>query len=259
MTEDLHPRADELDDLSPLEFVELMHDEDRKAVEAVRPELPNIARAVESVAGRLRSGGHLHYFGAGASGLIAAADAAECPATFGVGAEVVQAHAVPDGGEDDRNAGQEAVREAAIGARDVVLGISASGRTSYVVGALEEATARGALTISLTSNRLSRMSRGVDIAIEIETGPEVISGSTRLKAGTAQKLVLNMLSTAVFTRLGRTHRGRMVGVVASNDKLRERAARILAELSGLSIEDARERLQAAGGDLRAVLAEVRQA
>ena len=141
----------------------------------------------------------------------------------------------------------------------MAVGISASGRTAFVIGALEEATARGALTISLTSNALSRMRRGVDIPIEVETGPEVIAGSTRLKAGTVQKLVLNMLTTAAFTRLGHTRRGRMVGVRASNEKLRQRAARIVAELSGLSIAEARQRLEAAGGDLRAVLAEVKRA
>ena len=259
MSEDLHGRAGELDDMSALDFVSLMHDEDRQALNAMRPQLKNIAHAVEAVTGRLRSGGHLHYFGAGTSGLVAAMDAAECPATFGVAEDVVQAHTVTDGGEDDRLAGQEAAREAALSPRDVAVGISASGRTAFVIGALEEATARGALTISLTSNALSRMRRGVDIAIEVETGPEVIAGSTRLKAGTVQKLVLNMLTTAAFTRLGHTRGGRMVGVRASNEKLRQRAARIVAELSGLSIAEARQRLEAAGGDLRAVLAEVERA
>lgn len=258
MSEEPHPRADELDDMSALEFVTLMHADDRNALDAIGPQLEHIAEAVEAIAGRLRSGGRLHYFGAGTSGLVAAMDAAECPVTFGVADSLVQAHTVADGREDDRAAGRSAVADALIGPRDVAVGVSASGRTAYVLGALEEATARGSLTIAITCNRLSRMNRGVDIAIEVETGPEVIAGSTRLKSGTVQKVVLNMISTAVFTSLGHTHRGRMVGVVASNEKLRDRAARIVADLAGLSIDEARARLEAAGGDMKAVLAEARK-
>jgi N-acetylmuramic acid 6-phosphate etherase len=254
MSENLHPRADELDELSVLEFVTLMHAEDRSAVAAIGPQLDDIARAVEAISGRLGSGGRMHYFGAGTSGLVAAMDAAECPVTFGIPEDAVQAHTVADFGEDDRVAGQEVVAQAGLGSRDVAVGISASGRTRFVLGALEDARSRGALTIALTCNRPSPMGRAADIAIEVETGPEVIAGSTRLKAGTVQKLVLNMLSTAAFTRLGHTRRGRMVGVVPSNEKQRERAARIIADLSGLSIEEARERLDVAGGDIRAALA-----
>jgi N-acetylmuramic acid 6-phosphate etherase len=259
MSEDVHPRADELDSLSTIELVNVMHAEDRGAVEAIQPALESVARAVDAITARMRAGGRLHYFGAGTSGWVAAMDAAECPATFGVAAELVQAHRVADEAEDDRGAGQDSVRAAAIGPGDVAVGISASGRTAFVLGALEEATARGALTVSLTSNARSRMARGVDFAIEVETGPEVIAGSTRLKAGTVQKLVLNMISTAVFTRLGRTHRGRMVGVAASNEKLRERAARIVSDLTGMPIEEARERLRMSGGDIRAVLGEGQRA
>src|SRR5205823_14079173 len=250
----------ERDDMSALDFEILMHDEDRQALDAMRPQLENIARAVEAVTGRLRSGGHLHYFGAGTSGLVAAMDAAECPATFGVAADLVQAHtALEAGQEDDRILGQDAARAAALRPSDAAVGVSASGRTAFVLGALEEATARGTFTIVVTCNPRSRMSRGVDIAIDVETGPEVIAGSTRLKAGTVQKLVLNMLSTAVFTRLGHTHRGRMVGVVAANEKLRGRAARIIADLAGVTVEEAMRRLDDAGGDVRAVLAGVRRA
>ena len=259
MSEDVHPRADELDGLTPLELVTLMHSEDRKAVEAVRPALARVAEAVEPILGRLRGGGRLHYFGAGTSGWVAAMDAAECPATFGVAADLVQAHTVMDQDEDDAAAGQMAARDAGIGTGDIAIGVSASGRTAFVLGALEEAVARGALTVAVTCNPGSTMGRAVDVAIEVETGPEVIAGSTRLKAGTVQKLVLNMLSTSVFTSLGRTHRGRMVGVVATNEKLRERAARIVADISGVSMEEARARLRAAGGDIRAALAEGQRA
>lgn len=258
MSENAHPKADELDDMSALEFVNVMHAEDRAAVQAVGSQLPEIASAVEMITARLRELGRMHYFGAGTSGMVAAMDAAEIPATFGVGEDVVQAHVVRDIREDDRGLGHSAATAAGIGPRDVAVGISASGRTAYVLGALEEATARGALTVAIISNPLSRMGRGVDITIQVETGPEVIAGSTRLKAGTVQKLVLNMLSTAVFTRLGRTYRGRMVGVVASNEKLRARAAKIVSELTGVSIEEARARLVEANGDVRAVLAGVRR-
>ncbi|HEV8597255.1 MAG TPA: N-acetylmuramic acid 6-phosphate etherase [Candidatus Dormibacteraeota bacterium] len=258
MSEDVHPRADELDTLNALELVRLMNAEDASAVRAIEPELGLVARAVEEIAGRLGAGGRLHYFGAGTSGLIARMDAAECPATFGVAADLVQAHAgEAPADEDDADLGGTAVRRAGTRAGDVAVGISASGRTAYVLGALHQAAQIGALRVAITCNPGSPLGRAADIAIEIATGPEVIAGSTRLKAGTVQKLVLNMLSTAVFTRLGRTHRGRMVGLVAANDKLRERAARIVADLAGLSPEDARRRLDEAGGDIRAALEAVR--
>ena len=258
MSEELHPRADELDELSPYELVALMHAEDHNAVSAIAPELERISEAVEAIADRIRAGGRLHYFGAGTSGLIAAMDASECPATFGVDPDLVQAHTAdePDE-EDDRGLGQSAASAARVSPRDAAVGISASGRTAFVIGALEEATARRALTVAVTCNRLSRMGRGVDIAIEVETGPEVIAGSTRLKSGTVQKLVLNMLSTGVFTRLAHTHRGRMVGVVASNQKLRARAARVVADLAGVSTGDAERVLTEAGGSAKLAIVMLR--
>ncbi|HEY3085503.1 MAG TPA: N-acetylmuramic acid 6-phosphate etherase [Candidatus Dormibacteraeota bacterium] len=258
MSENVHPRADELDTLSALDFVRLMNAEDASAVRAIEPQLALVARAVEQVAERLRAGGSLHYFGAGTSGLIARLDAAECPSTFGVAAGTVQAHVAEEAAdEDDAELGRKEARRAGLRSGDVVVGISASGRTPYVLGALEQATASGALRLALTCNPGSPLGRAADIPIEVASGPEVIAGSTRLKAGTVQKLVLNMLSTAVFTRLGLTHRGRMVGVVAANEKLRERAARIVADLAGVSLEEARRRLDQAAGDIRAALAAVR--
>lgn len=253
MSESLHPRADELDELSALEFLEVMHAEDAVAVAALRPQLPNIARAVEKIAERLQAGGRLHYFGVGSSGLIAELDAAECPATFGVANDVVQAHSALEPQEDDRELGHQAARGVRLGPKDSVVGLSASGRSAYVLGALEHARDIGSLRVAITSHPGSPAAGLAEIAIEVASGPEVIAGSTRLKAGTVQKLVLNMLSTAVFTRLGRTHRGRMVGVVASNEKLRARAARIVADLSGVSFDEARRRLDESGGDVRAAL------
>jgi N-acetylmuramic acid 6-phosphate etherase len=260
LSENVHSRADELDDLGALDFVRLMHAEDVNAVAAIESHLGEVARAVEQIADRVRGGGRLHYFGAGTSGLVARLDAAECPATFGVDADVVQAHAADEpADEDDIELGRRSARRAGLGAGDVALGISASGRTSYVLGALEQARASGALRIAVSCNPGSPLGRAADIAIEVETGPEVIAGSTRLKAGTVQKLVLNMLSTAVFTRLGRTHRGRMVGVVPGNAKLRERAAGIVADLAGISLEEARRRLDEAHWDMRSALSERKRA
>ena len=260
MSENPHPRADELDDLSASDFVELMHLEDLEAVTAMREQLPNVARAVELITDRLRTGGRLRYFGAGTSGLIARLDAAECPATFGVDADLVQAFVVEEAAEeDDRELGRAAALRAGLASGDVAVGVSASGQTPYVLGAFQVAGGAGSLRVALTCRPGSALGRAADVAIEVETGPEVIAGSTRLKAGTVQKLVLNMLSTAVFTRLGRTHRGRMVGVVAGNEKLRNRAARIIADLAGVSLDEARARLEESGGDVRAALGAARKA
>lgn len=258
MSENLHPRADELDDMSALEFVGLMHAEDVAAVNAIMPGLGDIARAVEAVTDRLGSGGRLHYFGAGTSGLIAALDAAECPATFGVAGDRVRAHTVEDAQEDDRDLGGETARRLALGPSDVAVGISASGRTAFVIGALQRAAVDGALRIAITCKPGSPLGQAADIAIEVDKGPEVIAGSTRLKAGTVQKVILNMLSTAVFTRLAHTHRGRMVGVVASNDKQRARAAGVVADLGGATREEAVRALEAAGGNVKVAIVMLRR-
>lgn len=285
MSESAHPRADELDSLSTIELVELMHAEDARALEAIDPQLAQIARAIDGIAERLRHGGHLHYFGAGTSGRIAALDAAECPATFGIPAGLVQAH---EGGddeqEDDGDRGRDHAQRAGLGPGDVALGISASGTTAYVLSAIGAVRSAGAMVVALTCTPGSPLGQAADIAIEIETGPEVIAGSTRLKAGTVQKVTLNMVSTGVFTRLGHTYRGRMVNVVVTNDKRRARAERLVAELGrtsveaaaqalteaggsakaailmlrrGLSAPDAKQRLDAAGGNLKETLTEVR--
>ena len=286
MSESVHPRADDLGRLSTGELLAVMQAEDRAAVEAVREHLDRVAEAVDAIAARLRAGGHLHYFGAGTSGRLAALDAAECAPTFGLEPGVVVAHDAGDGeAEDDRRRGAEEARAAGLREGDAVVGISASGRTGYVLAAVAEARAAGSLVVGLSCAPGSSLGAAADIAVEVETGPEVIAGSTRLKAGTVQKVVLNMLSTGVFTRLGHTYRGRMVDVVASNEKLRARAAGIVADLtgapgadvrralaesggsaklavlmlrSGLAAGEARSRLFSAGGDLAAALGEVAQ-
>jgi len=251
MSETAHPRADDLDKLAVRELLELMNVEDMRAIDAVRAALDRIAEAVEQIALRLRSGGRLHYFGAGTSGRLAALDAAECPATFGVSPDLVQAHTADDGeAEDDRAMGAADARGAVLGPRDAVVGVSASGRTAYVLAAVAEARRAGALVVGLSCAPGSPLVAAADIAIEVDAGPEVIAGSTRLKAGTAQKTALNMISTAVFTTLGHTYRGRMVDVVAANEKLRGRAARIVRELTGGSDEKVEATLGDAGGNAK---------
>jgi N-acetylmuramic acid 6-phosphate etherase len=251
MNETAHPRADDMDKLTVRELLELMHAEDKRAVEAVHTALERIAEAVEQIAERLRSGGRLHYFGAGTSGRLAALDAAECPATFGVSPDLVQAHAAGDGeAEDDSRMGAADARGAALGPRDAVVGVSASGSTAYVLAAVAEARRVGALVVGLSCAPGSPLGSAADIAIEIEAGPEVIAGSTRLKAGTTQKAALNMVSTGVFTRLGHTYRGRMVDVVTANEKLRGRAKRMVRELTGCSDKDVDAALHDAGGNAK---------
>jgi N-acetylmuramic acid 6-phosphate etherase len=251
VSENPHPLADELDSLTTLDLLGVIHREDRNALDAVQGEIPEIAVAVNEILPRLRAGGRLHYFGVGNSGRMAAVDAAECPATFGVDRRRVQAHESGDGSsEDDQSAGRQAARRANLGPNDVAVGVSASGGTKYVAGALEEARAAGALIVVLVCAIGSPLVGDADIAIEIPTGPEVIAGSTRMKAGTAQKVVLNMISSAVFTRLGYTYRGRMVGVVADNDKLRRRAARIVSELTEASVHRVDRALADSDGDAR---------
>lgn len=254
MSERVHPRADEIDSLTTLELLELMHAEDLQALDVVGSQLGQLARAVDAIAGRIQSGGKLHYFGAGTSGRIAALDAAECPATFGISTGLVQAH---EGGddehEDDENRGRDHARRAALSARDAVVAISASGTTTYVMSAIHEAKAAGTMVVALTCTPGSALGRIADIAIEIETGPEVIAGSTRLKAGTVQKVCLNMISTGVFTRLGHTYKGRMVNVVVTNDKRRARAAQLVAELGGSSPDQAATALHDAGGNAKVAI------
>jgi N-acetylmuramic acid 6-phosphate etherase len=259
MSEQAHPRAGEIDMLSTRELLELMHDEDRHAIEAVASQLDQIAAAVDAIAARLLVGGHLHYFGAGTSGRLAALDAAEIPATFGVAPELVFAHAAGDGeAEDDDGMGANDARRASLTSNDAVVGVSASGRTAYVLAATTEARRAGALVVALTCAPGSPLGGGADIAIEIAAGPEVIAGSTRLKAGTAQKAALNMLSTGIFSRLGHTYRGRMVDVVIANEKLRRRAGAMVRELTGCSEEKVEAALRDAAGSAKLAILMLRR-
>jgi N-acetylmuramic acid 6-phosphate etherase len=260
-TEGRLPQAADLDQMTTREQVELIGRQDRVAVEAVAAARAELAHAVDLAAERLRGGGRLIELGAGTPGRLAVLDAAECGPTFGADERVV---AVMAGGsdavrnaiersEDDFDLGVADVRNLGVGPADVVVAVSASGRTPYVLGAVEVARQAGALTIAVVNNPGSALAAVCDVAIEALTGPEIISGSTRLKAGTAQKLVLNTISTLVMVRLGRTYGDLMVDVRASNAKLRRRAQRIVMEATGASEDAVSAALEAAGGEAKVAL------
>jgi len=247
---------------STLELVELMNEADATVAGAVALEAPQIAAAVDPIAERLRAGGRLVYVGAGSSGLIAALDAAECEATFSLPPGVVvalvaggfeSAPLMQARGEDDRAGGADDVRALAVGAPDAVVGVSASGNTPYVLGALHAAQEAGALTVAVVAAPESELGELVEHQIAAVVGPEFIAGSTRLKAGTAQKLVLNTISTVTMIRLGKTYGNLMVDVAAVNEKLAARVRRIVATASRASAEQAEEALAAADGDARVAI------
>lgn len=261
-SEGRHPASRELDRLSALEIVQLMNAEDRTVATAVERELAQVARAIAGIVERLGSGGRLIYVGAGTSGRLAAMDAAECPPTFNVAPDLVSAcvaggpmalEAALEDAEDRADLGAADLLRRDVRAADAVMGISASGRTPYVLGAVATARERGAFTIGLACNAGSALARLVEVMIAPEVGPEIIAGSTRLKAGTAQKMVLNMLSTATMVQLGKTYGGLMVDVQATNAKLRARATAVVAELAGVPTTQAQEMLHLAGEDARTAI------
>jgi N-acetylmuramic acid 6-phosphate etherase len=263
LTEQVNPSTADLDRLATRELLRRINDEDRRVAWAVERELDVIATAVDAIADRVERGGNLHYFGAGTSGRIAAIDAAEIPPTFSFPANRVVAHiaggpaalsAAVERAEDDEEAGAREVESAAIGSGDAVMGISASGSAPYVIGALRAAARRGALTIAMTSTPSNELTRHAAIHIALLTGPEVVVGSTRLKAGSAQKMALNMMSTAVMIKLGKVHGNLMVDMRATSEKLRKRAQRLTALITGASDEDVRRALQAS--DYRVKIASV---
>lgn len=253
-TEQRNPRSRGLDRKSTIEILRALNREDARVALGVRQELPKIARAVDAIVKSFRRGGTLFYVGAGTSGRLAVVDASECPPTFGTPPNMVRAiiaggeralrHAV-EGAEDSSTNGARDLRRARAARRDVVVGLSASGTTPYVLGALQFARQRGAVTVGVTSNPRSPLARRSQIAIAPDTGPEAIAGSTRLKAGTAQKMVLNLLSTAAMVRLGRVYENWMVHVVLTNQKLRRRGARILEEAFGVTSSAAQHALRQA--------------
>jgi N-acetylmuramic acid 6-phosphate etherase len=262
ITEDENPRTTDLSSRSSLEIVSAMNGEDEGVAIALRTVLPDVARAVDGIVARLRAGGRLFYIGTGTSGRLGVLDAAECPPTFGVAPELVQAviaggyeacYRAVEASEDDAQAGAHDLEQRGFTKADALVGIAASGRTPYTVGAVEYARRLGALTIAITCAPESPITKAAEIAIVPVVGPEVIAGSTRLKAGTAQKLVLNMLSTATLTRLGYVTGNRMTNVQTRNAKLRERALRILQAEAGLGETRAKEVLAEAHDDLPVAL------
>jgi len=261
-TERRNPRSRGIDRKSTLEILRVLNGEDARVAVAVRRELPDITRAVDAIVTALRSGGRLIYVGAGTSGRQAVLDAAECPPTFGTSPSMVQAiiaggaralRIASEDAEDLAVTGAQELRRVSVSRRDVVVGISASGTTPFVLGALKFARRNGARTIAITANPGSAVSRAADIAIEPDTGPEAISGSTRLKAGTAQKMVLNMLSTASMVRLGRVYDNSMVHLALTNGKLRRRGMQMLRAITGASASAAEHALRQTAHNLPAAI------
>lgn len=255
-TERRNPASAHIDSCTTLEMVTIMQQEDSKIASAIEKILPEIARAIDATSQRLENDGRLFYLGAGTSGRLGILDASECPPTYGTDPELVQgliAGGVPaifraqEGAEDNPDLAVHDLKEHDFSAKDVLVGIAASGRTPYVIGGLKYARELGALTIALACSEHAEIAALADIALTPVTGPEVVTGSTRMKAGTAQKLVLNMLSTGTMIKLGKVYGNLMVDVKASNKKLEERAIRIVMEGSGCERTEAEKALKGADG------------
>ena len=251
-TEAQNPKTLELDALPPHELARALHAENYEVAEAVESALPKIGEALVAIAKRLRSDGRMYYIGAGTSGRLGVLDASECPPTFGVPPDMIQGiiaggdHALRnsiEGAEDDPAKGAAEIAARGVAPKDIVVGIAASGRTPYVMGALEAAGRAGALTIGVTNVRPAAMDRMVEISIAADTGPEPITGSTRMKAGSAQKMILNILSTGAMVLLGKTYGNLMVDVKATNAKLRDRAQRIVMAAAGVDRSTAHAALE----------------
>lgn len=265
-TEARNPRSLDLDRLSTGNVLRLINSEDAAVPEAVAGELPHIEEAVEFVVAAFRSGGRLIYVGAGTSGRLGVLDAAECPPTFGsdpvmvqgiiAGGEAALVRAV-EGAEDDAEAGAQAIRDRGVGPRDVVFGIAASRRTPFVLAAVAQARASGARTVYLTMNPRETLDFQVDVAICPAVGPEVVMGSTRMKSGLAEKMVLTMVTTAAFVRMGKTYENMMVDLMATNEKLRERAKRTVMTATGVDYETATVALARAGGSVKVAIVMIR--
>jgi len=263
ITEQENPRSKDLSSQSTAEIVALMNDEDALVAAAVQRVLGDVVRAVDETVARLEKGGRLFYTGTGTSGRLGVLDASECPPTFGVSPELVQGviaggydacHRAVEASEDDAEAGAADLKQKGFGAGDVLVGIAASGRTPYTVGAVKFARSIGAFTVGLTVVPGSPITEAAELSIVPVVGPEVLTGSSRLKAGTAQKMVLNMISTATMVRLGYVSGNRMSHLQARNIKLRDRAVRIIVAETGMDYEAASKMLEAAGGNLKVALA-----
>lgn len=262
LTERRNSRARNLDQKSAAQILHVINREDAQISGAVRREIPKIARAVDEIVARIKNGGRLFYIGAGTSGRLGVLDASECPPTFGVKRTLVQGVIAGgrraltvsvEGAEDHEGSGARDLRKRGLHPKDAVIGLAASGSTPYVLGAMKFARKLGAFTIGLTTNKRTLLARIAELTIEPVTGSEVVAGSTRMKSGTAQKMVLNMISTAVMARLGYVYDNWMIGVAKTNRKLRERALRNLQEAAGANRPAASRALREARGDLRVAL------
>jgi N-acetylmuramic acid 6-phosphate etherase len=265
LTEQRNPRSENLEKLNPRELVELFVEEERFVHDALRGAIVDLARAIEIVSESLRNGGRLFYVGAGSSGRIGILDASEIPPTFGASPELVQGliaggataiHRSIEGAEDDKGAGAVAIDQRGVKGVDVVIGITASGRTPYVLGALARAKSIDAKTVLLTCNPANLQTGITDLVINLAVGPEIVTGSTRLKAGTATKIALNIISTGAMVGLGKVHGNLMIDLHASNSKLRDRATRLVAQLSESDYDSARRQLEANDWNLRTVVAKI---
>jgi N-acetylmuramic acid 6-phosphate etherase len=258
-TEQRNPNTMNLDQMSVLEILQTMNNEDQKVPESIKKAIPVIEKLVIKTIDSIKHGGRLIYIGAGTSGRLGVLDAVECPPTFGVDAELVVGiiaggekaftEAV-EGAEDSIEAGEQDLKELNLTENDVVVGLAASGRTPYVIGALSYAQYIGASTASISCNQASALSRYAQYAVEVVTGPEVLTGSTRLKAGTAQKLILNMISTAVMIGLGKAYQNLMVDVQTTNEKLEQRAKGIICKATGVEEETAANYFLSANGNVK---------
>jgi N-acetylmuramic acid 6-phosphate etherase len=261
-TEQNNPESVSIDQMDPIQIAMLMNREDLKVVAAVERVLPDIARAIEIVTERVQAGGRLIYIGAGTSGRLGVLDASECPPTFNTppalvvgliaGGHRALTNAI-EGAEDNRQAGEEDLRGVELDAKDVVCGIATSGRTPYVLGGLAYARSLGAATLGVTCNAVSELSEVSDVLIAPVVGPEILSGSTRLKAGTATKMVLNMISTGTMIRIGKTYGNWMVDLRATNVKLKDRSIRIVSGITGLDRERAESLLARCDGEVKTAI------
>ncbi|MBL8819000.1 MAG: N-acetylmuramic acid 6-phosphate etherase [Planctomyces sp.] len=261
-TESRNAASAQIDTLSPLQFADLMNQEDATVAAAVRRELPGIAQAIEVISDRLRNHGRLFYIGAGTSGRLGVLDASECPPTFSTPPELVVGiiaggpaaltRAI-EGAEDNAAQAEVDLKQVNLCAKDVLVGIAASGRTPYVIHALRYARSLGAFAIGFACNEHSAMQSEADLMITTVVGPEIITGSTRLKSGTATKMVLNMLTTGAMVQLGKTYGNLMVDLRATNEKLRNRSQKIVAEITGLAQTDAEKVLELCGGEVKTAI------
>lgn len=258
-TEGRNPNTEHLDQMSALQIVTVMNQEDANVPKAIEKILPEIAKLVDIVSEAFEKGGRLIYMGAGTSGRLGVLDASECPPTYGVSSTQVigliaggdnALRNAAEGAEDNRELGRQDLEKLDLTEKDVVVGIAASGRTPYVLGGLAYAKEKGCLTAAIACNKKSEVGKAADIALEAEVGPEVLTGSTRLKSGTAQKLILNMITTASMVRTGKAYKNLMVNVVQSNEKLQRRAENIVMDCTGVDREEARRVIDLADGSVK---------